>query len=66
MTYHDKLKDQVEALAVLLECFMSLVEDMGQTLDEGNGAKKSASPLDNVTYIVSKRSGLIQKNEVVA
>ena len=65
MTYHDKLKDQVKALTTLLECFISLVEDMERSIKEENGADTISQP-DDTVYIIGRRSGLIQKNELVA
>ena len=63
MTSTEKLKDQVEALTMLLECFMAVVEDMGRTLDDKAGAKNTTPPQRDVTYIVGRRIGLIQREE---
>ena len=44
MTRQKKFRDQVEALTIVLESFMSIVEDMRRTLDEEEGAKKPTIP----------------------
>ena len=66
MTRQEKFRDQVEALTIVLESFMSIVEDIRRTLDEEEGAKKPTIPQRDVTYIVGRRTGLIQRSESLA
>ena len=61
MTYPDKLKDQVEALAGVLACAVSLVEDIRQELGGETGTGNVPHPTGEAIYVMGRLAGLITR-----
>ena len=61
MDRQTSVKDQVEALAGVLDCAVSLVEDLRRELVGKARAGNAPHPTEEATYVMGRLAGLISR-----